>query len=163
MWYVKSIWRDLIFKWKPFLDLCKRTVSIGGYIFRSLTTQKLFYPSTVRFIFSIHTRPQMNTDRPRYMRFGVYAIQEWPFSGTYPLIYSHPWAFYMRIHYMRAYFWGPYLSNITRSTCTFILLAKSSKQAWSFPKWQINIQFNLAMDKKYQTNQNVLQSFSRIK
>ncbi len=39
------------------------------------------------------------------------------FSGTYPLIYSHPWSFYMRIHYMRAYFWSPYLSNITRSNC----------------------------------------------
>ncbi len=41
------------------------------------------------------------------------------FSGTYPLIYSHPWSFYMRIHYMRAYFWSPYLSHITRSNCIF--------------------------------------------
>jgi len=41
------------------------------------------------------------------------------FSGTYPLIYSHPWSFYMQIHYMRAYFWSPYLSHITRSTCTY--------------------------------------------
>jgi len=40
------------------------------------------------------------------------------FSGTYPLIYSHPWSFYMRIHYMWVYFWSPYLSHITRSTCT---------------------------------------------
>jgi len=40
------------------------------------------------------------------------------FSGTYPLINSHPWSFYMRIHYMRAYFWSPYLSHITRATCT---------------------------------------------
>ncbi len=40
------------------------------------------------------------------------------FSGTYPLIYSHPWSFYMRIRYMRAYFLSPYLSHITRSTCT---------------------------------------------
>jgi len=39
------------------------------------------------------------------------------FSGTYPLIYCHPWSFYMWIHYIRAYFWGPYLSHITRSTC----------------------------------------------
>ncbi len=28
--------------------------------------------------------------------------------------------FYMRIHYMRAYFWSPYLSHITRSTCIFL-------------------------------------------
>jgi hypothetical protein len=42
------------------------------------------------------------------------------FSGTYPLIYSNSWSFYMQIHYMRAYFWSPYLSNITRSTCTAI-------------------------------------------
>jgi hypothetical protein len=26
------------------------------------------------------------------------------FSGTYPLIYSHPWSFCMRIHYMQANF-----------------------------------------------------------
>ncbi len=40
------------------------------------------------------------------------------FSGTYPLIYSNPWSFYMQIRYMRAYFWSPYLSHLTRSTCT---------------------------------------------
>jgi len=39
------------------------------------------------------------------------------FSGTYPLIISHPWSFYIRIHYMRVYFWSPYLSHITRSNC----------------------------------------------
>jgi len=43
------------------------------------------------------------------------------FSGTYPLLYSDRWSFYMRIHYIRAYFWSPYLSNITRSTCTWKL------------------------------------------
>ncbi len=41
-------------------------------------------------------------------------------SGTYPLIYSDRWSLCMRIHYMRAYFWSPYLSHITRSTCTAI-------------------------------------------
>jgi len=40
------------------------------------------------------------------------------FSGTYPLINSHPWSFYIRIHYMRVYFWSPYLSHITRAACT---------------------------------------------
>jgi hypothetical protein len=40
------------------------------------------------------------------------------FSGTYALIYSDCWSFYMQIHYMRAYFWSPYLSHIKRSTCT---------------------------------------------
>jgi len=40
------------------------------------------------------------------------------FSGTYPLIISHPWSFYIQIHYMRVYFWSPYLSHITRSNCT---------------------------------------------
>jgi len=43
------------------------------------------------------------------------------FSETYPLIYSNPWSFYMRIRYMRAYFWSTYLSNITRSNCIFFL------------------------------------------
>jgi len=39
------------------------------------------------------------------------------FSGTYPLIISHYWSFYMRIHYMRVYFWSPYPSHVTRSNC----------------------------------------------
>jgi hypothetical protein len=39
------------------------------------------------------------------------------FSVTYPLIISHPWSFYMQIHYMRVYFWSPYPSHITRSNC----------------------------------------------
>jgi len=53
-----------------------------------------------------------------YLRFCVYAIQKWLFCGTYPLINSQPRYFYMWIHYMRVYFWSPYLSHITRSTCT---------------------------------------------
>ncbi len=40
------------------------------------------------------------------------------FSGTYPPIYSHSWTFYMQIRYMRAKFFGPFLSHITRSNCT---------------------------------------------
>jgi len=43
---------------------------------------------------------------------------KWPFYGAYPLIYGNPWSFYIQIHYMQAYFWSPYLSHITRSTCT---------------------------------------------
>ncbi len=39
------------------------------------------------------------------------------FSGTYPLIYSDCWSFYMRIYYMQAYFWSPYFLHITRFTC----------------------------------------------
>ena len=34
---------------------------------------------------------------------------------TYPLIYSNPWSFYMRIRYMQVIFYGPYLLHITRS------------------------------------------------
>jgi len=41
-------------------------------------------------------------------------------SGTYPLIYSNNWYFYMRNHYMRGYFSSPYISHITRSTCTYL-------------------------------------------
>jgi len=41
------------------------------------------------------------------------------FSGTYPLIYSDCRSFYMRIHYMAANFWSPYLSNIMRSNCIY--------------------------------------------
>jgi len=42
--------------------------------------------------------------RSFYLRIPVYAIQKWPFSGTYPVIYSDHWSFYMPIHYMRSYF-----------------------------------------------------------
>ncbi len=62
--------------------------------------------------------------RTFYLRFRVYAIQKWPFSVTYPLINSHPWSFYMQIHYIRVYFWSPYLSHITRAACTFINLMR---------------------------------------
>ncbi len=30
-----------------------------------------------------------------YLQFQVYAIEKWPFSGTYPLIYGNPRSFYM--------------------------------------------------------------------
>jgi len=41
------------------------------------------------------------------------------FSGTYPLISSYPWSFFMQICYMRAYFSSPYLSHIVfkKNTC----------------------------------------------
>jgi len=48
----------------------------------------------------------------------IYVIENWPFSGTYPLIYGNPMSFYMKIHYMQAYFKSPYLSHITRSICS---------------------------------------------
>jgi len=56
--------------------------------------------------------------RSCYLRICVYSIEKWPFSGTYPLIYSDRRSFYMQIHYMWAYFWSPYLSHKMRSTCT---------------------------------------------
>ncbi len=52
------------------------------------------------------------------------AIEKWPFPGTYFLIYGNPRSFYVRIHYIRAYFLTPYLSHITRSTCICKLLKK---------------------------------------
>jgi len=68
------------------------------------------------------------TGSPRYMlsfylQFHVYAIEKWPFSGTYPLIHGNPRSIFMRIHYMPAYFWSPYLSHIMRSTCTLICVS----------------------------------------
>ena len=65
---------------------------------------------------------ETNTGGPRYMqsfylRFHVYATQNWPFFWNPPLIYTHPWSFYMLFRYMLAYFFSPYLSHITRDTC----------------------------------------------
>ncbi len=31
--------------------------------------------------------------RSFYLQFHVYAIEKWPFSGTYPLIYGNPRSF----------------------------------------------------------------------
>ncbi len=42
------------------------------------------------------------------------------FSGTYPPIYSHSWSFYMPIHYMRAWFFGPYLSHKRGSIVLYV-------------------------------------------
>ncbi len=30
-----------------------------------------------------------------YLQFHIYAIEKWPFSVTYPLIYGGPWSFYI--------------------------------------------------------------------
>jgi len=43
------------------------------------------------------------------------------FSGTYPLIYSDRWSFYMQIHYMRAYFWHNWM--ILDEKCLFIAIS----------------------------------------
>jgi len=56
------------------------------------------------------------------------------FSGTYPLIISHPWAFHMWIHYIRVYFWSPYPSHITRSNfilqkVNFVIITNSYKNS----------------------------------
>jgi len=64
----------------------------------------------------------LNYRRPSFYAVFLSAILhicDWKmaFFGTYPLIYCKQWSFYLQIHYMRAYFWSPYLSHITRSTC----------------------------------------------
>ncbi len=51
---------------------------------------------------------------------------------TYPIIYSHPWSFYMQICYMRVIFYGPYLLNITRSTCIVKLIVSLRKSEGLF-------------------------------
>jgi len=62
-----------------------------------------------------------------YLQFHIYGLKKKLFSRTYPLIYGNPWSFYMRIHYMPAYFWSPYLSNITRSTCIVIAILQCKR------------------------------------
>ncbi len=49
-----------------------------------------------------------------YLRFCISAIEKWPFFWN---LCCNSMSFYMPICCMRAYFWGPYLSHITRSTC----------------------------------------------
>jgi len=43
--------------------------------------------------------------RSFYLRICVYAIEKWPFSGTYLLIYCDRWSFYIQIHYTHI-FWS---------------------------------------------------------
>ncbi len=69
--------------------------------------------------------------------FAYMRLRNGPFPGTYPQIYSYPWSFYMQICYMQAYFWSPYLSHITRSTCTFKKLCRKRMY-----KWHVAIQPN---------------------
>jgi len=57
--------------------------------------------------------------------FAYMRLENGIFSGTYPLIYSNPWSFYIQIHYMRAYLWSTYLSYLTRSTCTSEIITDS--------------------------------------
>ncbi len=47
--------------------------------------------------------------RSFYLQFCLYAIEKWPFSGTYPLIYGNPRSFYMQIHYKQA----PFLESLS--------------------------------------------------
>ncbi len=57
------------------------------------------------------------------------------FSGTYPLIYSHPWSFYMQICYIiPVYVLSPYLSNIMRFTWTLFRLEclKNGPRTYNF-------------------------------
>ncbi len=64
-----------------------------------------------------------------YLWFCIYMrLKSWHYWGMYPLIYQCYWSRYMRIHYMQSIFLGPYLSNITRSTCTHISAVVSPSQ-----------------------------------
>jgi len=101
------------------------------------------------------------TGGPRYMRsfylrICVYAIEKWPFSGTHPLVYSDCWSFYMRIHYMQAYFWSPYLLHITRSTCIYkyILVLSNIRRKTKFltRMGNVNSFSNLAINGLYSKN-----------
>jgi len=99
---------------------------------RNLRSLKMFATKTLR-------RPKLKGPRKQIQvalvicglficHFAYMQLKNGLFSGTYPLIYGNLWSFYMRIHYMRAYFWSPYLSHITRSTCTVKPLY--SEQPW---------------------------------
>jgi len=57
-------------------------------------------------------------------------LQLWHFRGTYPPIYQCYWSHYMRIHYMRANFLGPYLSHITRAACTYFWKLFQELKLW---------------------------------
>jgi len=61
--------------------------------------------------------------RSFYLQFCVYSIElkSGHFSGTYPLFFGNPWTFYIKIHYIRAYSWSPFLWHIMRSTCIFFI------------------------------------------
>ncbi len=66
-------------------------------------------------VLSLFLVSKVCTGGPRYMQsfylqICVYGIKKWPFSWTYPLINNDCWSFYMQIHYMRAYFWSPFLA-----------------------------------------------------
>ena len=52
-----------------------------------------------------------------YLRFLVYATENWPFFWNLSSYLKSSLIFFMQIRHMRAHFFGPYLSHITRETC----------------------------------------------
>jgi len=103
---------------------------------------------------------KLNTARPRYMRsfyqqFCIYKNEKLAFSGTYPLIYGDLRSFYMQIHYMRAYFWSPYLWHITRCTRIVVLEIFSTMNFCCCPSYQeYNTQFKSGQ--KWPNNNHII-------
>ncbi len=95
--------------------------------------------ATLKFFYSIY-RPPHNGDlliQAALIICGLFIcnfeymqLKNCLFPGTYPLIYGIPRYFYMQIHYMRAYFWSPYLLYIMRSASTWVR---------KFRKWNLKV------------------------
>jgi len=81
---------------------------------------------------------ELNIGDPRYMRyfylqFCAYAIEKWPFSGTYPLIYSDCWSFYMRIHYINASVFLDVLSLAYYEVNLYVIINRTNKHIFPEP------------------------------
>ena len=73
------------------------------------------------FVFVCKCSMFNNANKNAAKLINVGKFENWPFSGTNPLIYRHPWPFLMRICYMRAHFLGHYLSDITRDLVSEVI------------------------------------------
>ena len=85
--------------------------------------------------------------RSFYLRFCKYPIEKWPYSGTYPLIYSHYWPFQMWIRYMRAYFFGvptctAYLGIFALKSLTKNIFYLFWMQWWAERKFSQSLLYN---------------------
>ena len=85
------------------------------FLSRKMNHEKALLQFFFNLFFAVHC---IFAGGPRYMRSFYLRLRIGHFSGADPLIYSHTWSYYMRIRYMRANFFSPYLSHITRDTCT---------------------------------------------
>jgi len=115
-----------IVKWPSLLAKIKKisSTNLMRFVFQQNFCRWWFFYFKI-FFWKIWILQNRQTSLYAVFLSAILGIRNWKliilFSRTYPSICSHSWSFHRRIHYLRAYFLGPYLSHVTRSPCIGIL------------------------------------------